>query len=532
MRIFFRLFGLLGVLARHGLGHLIRRPRGVDGPTRLRLLLEDAGGTWLKFGQVLSLQPDVLPRDYCNALFDLLDRVPPFELAEVERVFREELGRRPAEVFDDFDPVPLASASIGQVHVASLGGRHLAVKVQRPDVDRSFQADLRLMLALESLITRLRLSRFYWLRRAISEFVDWTREELDYRTEARFMAALGYNARGNPREAIPGLLRELTTSRVLVADLLEGPVLVDYLRAIEAGGGAAFEIEYLGRDFDRDELARNIVRNFVSDAFHHGLFHADLHPANLLILDNNVVGYVDFGITGSLSSFARRNLVALTLALARADLDAMMRHYLRLATMTDESDVAACRRGLADLIASWFDLDRDRPVLRTSFTRIMLDMLALGRRTELVPAPDTIRYLRSVITAEGLIARFAPEFDVGGYLEQVCEDELRELEWHDWLSPATLSESAVSGVRMISRAPAAIADRLRRDDGAGSMNDEPEDGDEGRHVLQWGLVTLGCAAVVLLGGSEPTLGVNLFTAGLASSAAAATMFLRTVRQIR
>ena len=98
MRIFIRLFGLLGVLVRHGLGHLFRRPRGIDGPTRLRLLLEDAGGTWLKFGQVLSLQPDVLPREYCNALFDLLDRVPPFDFAEVEKVFREELGRQPTEV--------------------------------------------------------------------------------------------------------------------------------------------------------------------------------------------------------------------------------------------------------------------------------------------------------------------------------------------------------------------------------------------------------------------------------------------------
>lgn len=532
MRILLRLLDLMAVAVRHGLGHVFRLPRGIDGPTRLRLLLEDAGGTWLKFGQVLSLQPDVLPREYCNALFDLLDRVPPFELAAVERVFREELGRRPAEVFDEFDPIPLASASIGQVHVARLGDRKLAVKVQRPDVDRSFEADLRLMVALQTLITRLRIKRFYWLKRAISEFVEWTHEELDYRTESRFMAALGHNARDNRREAIPNLLGELSTPRVLVADLLEGPVLVDYLRAIEAGRREAFERDRLDADFDREELARNIVRNFVSDAFHHGLFHADLHPANLLILDDNVVGYVDFGITGSLSSFARRNLVALTLALARADLDAMMRHYLRLATETDESDIAACKDGLRDLLGVWFDLDRDHPVLLTSFTRIMLDMLSLGRRTELVPAPDTIRYLRSVITAEGLIARFAPDFDVGSYLEQVCEDELREQEWSDWLSPATMAEWAAGGLRFLALAPSALADRLRPSDEDIPTHDNSDGGDDSRQVLQWGLLTLGAAAAAVFGGGEPTLGVNLFTAGVVSSAAAATMFLRTVRHIR
>lgn len=532
MRVLLRLLGLLVVLVRHGLGHLFRRPRGADGPIRLRMLLEDAGGTWIKFGQVLSLQPDALPRAYCNALFDLLDRVPPVELAEVERVFREELDRGPNEVFDDFDPIPLASASIGQVHVAQLDGRRLAVKVQRPDADRSFEADLQLMLALERFITALRISRFYWLRRAINEFVDWTREELDYRTEARFMAALGHNAKTNPREAIPGLWGELSTSRVLVAELLEGPVLVDYLRAIEAGRGTVFESEDLGSGFDREQFAKNIVRNFVSDAFHHGLFHADLHPANLLILDNNVVGYVDFGITGSLSSFARRNLVALTLALARADLDAMMRHYLRLTTVTDASDVAGYRSGLADLLVSWYDVDLDQPVLRTSFTRIMLDMLALGRRTELVPGPDTIRYLRSVITAEGLIARFAPDFDVGEYLERICEDELRRREWSDWLSPATLAEWAAGGMQLFSLAPTAIADRLFREDEEEATDHEREHQNEDRLALQWGLATLIFASVAVFGGGEPTLGVNLFSAGLAATLAAATMFLHTVRRTR
>lgn len=531
MRIAIRLLALLTVLFKHTFGHLFRLPRGVDGPIRLRLALEDAGGTWLKFGQVLSLQPDVLPREYCNALFDLLDRVPPFEFTEVARVIRHELGVGPAEVFDHFDPVPLASASIGQVHIASLDGRPLAVKVQRPDIGQSFEADLRLMLALKRVINALRIKRLYWLRQAIDEFVEWTREELDYRTEARFMAALGHHAKDNPSEAIPELNRELSTSRVLTADLLEGPVLVDYLRAIEAGARTAFEAKHLGDDFDREEFAKAIVRNFVRDAFHHGLFHADLHPANLLILDDHVVGYVDFGITGSLSAFARKNLVALTLALARADLDAMMRHYLRLTTVTKKSDATAFRRELSDLLETWFDVDRERPALRTSFTRIMLDMLTLGRRTDLVPGPDTIRYLRSVITAEGLIGRFAPEFDVSAYLEQVCEDELRRQEWSQWFSPATLAEWTAGGAQLFGMVPSALAESLRREEATTPADNKETRADDDRLALQWGVISVVTAMVAVLGGS-PALGVNLFTAGLAASFAAATMFIRTVRRTR
>jgi hypothetical protein len=159
-------------------------------------------------------------------------------------------------------------------------------------------------------------------------------------------------------------------------------------------------------------------------------------------------------------------------------------------------------------------------------------MLALGRRTELVPAPDTIRYLRSVITAEGLIARFAPDFDVGAYLEQVCEDELREQEWSDWFSPATMAEWAAGAAKLLGLAPSALANRLRPSDENRPTNNTSDGGNDAREVLQWGLLTLGAAAAAVFGGGEITLGVNLFTAGAVSSAAAATMFLRTVRHIR
>jgi ubiquinone biosynthesis protein len=493
------------------------------------LVLEDVGGTWLKFGQVLSLQPDILPRAYCIALFDLLDRVPPFDLAEVEKTFRREHGRPTAKIFDEFETVPMASASIGQVHRARLGDRRLAVKIQRPDIARNFEPDLKLMRTMVAIITTLRIRRLYWLRRAITEFIEWTREELDYRYEARFMEALGHNSRDSESARVPQLVRELSTRRILVAELLDGPVLVDYLRAIEAGEREAFEADLEPRGFDRERLAENIIRNFVSDAFHHGLFHADLHPANLLILDDGVVGYVDFGITGSLSAYSRRKLVALTLALSTADPSEITRHYLCVATVTDDSDVPAYRRQLADLLEEWFETDRERPVLRVSYTRMMLDMLHLARRTDVVPTPDMMRYLRSVITADGLIARFAPTFDVSSYLQDVCEEYLRRQEWRDWLSPATMAEWAAGSSRLLVAAPTTIVGLLRRDRASTGSDDEPPE-DDNRRALLWGLTALVAAVVAAVGGGEADLGINLFTAGLTTTVAAATMFLRALQR--
>src|SRR5262245_50904024 len=221
-----RLLHLVGVLFRHALAHALgarlerwprlqrRLPAGdLSGPERLRAVIEDLGGTFIKFGQMLALQPDILSLEYCNALYNLLDRVTRFEYAEVERIFREELGRAPDETFDSFDRRPLATASIGQVHVAWLNGRKLAVKVQRPSVEQDFAGDIRLMATMLALIKRLRLRPLYWMLEPMGEFVAWTREELDYRCEARYLDRMRRNARDSAYERVPEVLLEYTTRR-------------------------------------------------------------------------------------------------------------------------------------------------------------------------------------------------------------------------------------------------------------------------------------------------------------------------------
>src|SRR5262245_8542208 len=218
-----RLIYVAAVVVRHAAAHsasrILRRvPRiaarlslePISGPVRLRTLLEELGGSFIKLGQMLALQPDILSLEYCDALTALLDRVTPFEYEHVRRTFEEELGRPPEALFDSFEQEPLATASVGQVHVATLGGRKLAVKVQRPNVHRDFAGDIRLMTLMLAAIRRLHLASFYWLLGPIEEFVAWTDEELDYRIEARYMQRLRSNAAGRDAERIPEVLWQYT----------------------------------------------------------------------------------------------------------------------------------------------------------------------------------------------------------------------------------------------------------------------------------------------------------------------------------
>ena len=204
-----RLAHITFVITKHGLAHALgllwARQGGVrpSGPDRLRIALEELGGSFIKFGQMLALQPDILSLEYCNGLFDLLDRITPFDYTDVEQIFLTETGKTPLEIFDSFEPAPIATASIGQVHVAYLNGRKVAVKVQRPSVETDFAGDIRLMAFAITVIRRMHLRSLYWMLEPTGEFLRWTREELDYRYEARYMERLRRNAINNPHERVP-----------------------------------------------------------------------------------------------------------------------------------------------------------------------------------------------------------------------------------------------------------------------------------------------------------------------------------------
>jgi ubiquinone biosynthesis protein len=545
-----RLIYIVTVIIRHAVAQsvcvlLTRWPRlafrakfvRISGPERLRRFFEDLGGTFIKFGQMLALQPDILSLDYCNELFDLLDRCAPFDYAEVERIFIEDTGKAPSEIFESCEKQPLATASIGQVHVGYLGGRKVAIKVQRPSVDTDFAGDIRLMVATIRLIKRLHLRFIYWMIEPISEFVAWTREELDYRCEARYVEQLRSNARNNRNERVPEVFWEYTTRRILVTDFCEGDTVLAYLRAIENNDELMFH-RLKSSGFDAHQVARHIIDNFLGDAFQHGIFHADLHPANLLILPGNVVGYVDFGITGVISGYSRQNLVALTLAYTRGDLDGMCEAFFKVSAIDRDSDMQRFRNELKRLADGWYEMSGKRRRLRKNFTLVMLDMLRLSRATSIWPERDVIKYIRSSIAIDGLITRFAPGFDVGRHLEAVCDSYLKWQVRKSLFAYNTLVGWATSSEHMMRDGAFRIAAFLRRiakgempvSGGVGGASTRGDQALQQRTVLL-GATVFVVALIITLTREPARLGVNLFTAQVVVIASAAMMLLRTIRKL-
>jgi len=292
-----RLSEIAQVAVRHGFGYAVdgRKSAGsaAEGTARgrhLREMLDELGPTFVKFGQLLSTRPDVVPPDIIAELRSLQDDVRPFSYDEVAKTIEEELGQPVERLFTDFDPQPLAAASIGQVHRATLpNGRRVVVKVQRPNAPRQIEADLSLMYQAARLIKeRIRALDFIDANQIVDEFARSIRQELDYRLEARNADAFHKDFAGHPHVAVPRVYWTYTRSRVLTLEYLEGVQLAD--------------LEFDAWSLDqRRHLAYLIAETWMTMIFRNGFFHGDPHPANILILSPERIGLVDFGLAGKLT---------------------------------------------------------------------------------------------------------------------------------------------------------------------------------------------------------------------------------------
>src|SRR2546421_2229263 len=304
-----RLSEIAQVMVRHGFGYFLEAHKltdllpgrsaearlaaaSEDGTSargqHLRELLDELGPTFVKFGQLLSTRPDVVPPDIIVELRSLQDDVRPFPFEHAERVIEEDLGNSLERLFLDFDPMPVAAASIGQVHRATLpNGRKVAVKVQRPDAVRQIEADLVLLYQAAKLVReRVRALDFVDARALVDEFARQIRQELDYRLEGRNAQTFHRNFAGDPHVHVPKVYWTYTRTRVLTLEWLQGTQLADVDRL-------PLSLE------ERRDLAHRIAEAWMAMIFRHGFFHGDPHPANILVLEEaGTIGLVDFGAVG------------------------------------------------------------------------------------------------------------------------------------------------------------------------------------------------------------------------------------------
>jgi len=407
---------------------LYRKMRGhpTRGPELVRQVFEGLGGSFIKFGQILSLQIDTLPREYCDALLALLDRVPPFSRDKVEQVFLDTLRASPLDIYQHFDYDPVASASIGQVHRAKLNdGSSAAVKVQRPGIRAVFERDNLLLRIGVRIVFFFRIRSLYFMRDPVRELSTWTLDELDYRREAAYAKLLGDNAAQTPTEKVPRIYWDLCSERILTMEYLEGPSVASYLRMLESDDH--MKLNFLkSKGFVPSVFSSNVISNFLSDAFRFGLFHADLHPANLLILPNNVVGYVDFGIVATLTPEARRKQIELTLAYASGNPEAIYEGFISICMIGHDADLPGIRRRIEEFAHEWYAEPAvgGRVQFRVSVTRTMMDLLSIARRYGVLVDREMIKYIRSTVLADGLVSRLAPGVDLASVLRVVVEDYL------------------------------------------------------------------------------------------------------------
>jgi ubiquinone biosynthesis protein len=376
----------------------------------------------------MSLQVDLLPKRYCDALLSLLDKVPTCSREEIVQVFVSEFGGPPEELYAEFDFNAVGSASIGQVHRARLlEGSRVAVKVRRPGVLETFHRDFLLLQGLVWVILLLRLRTLYFVRDLVREMITWTRDELDYRREASHCDMLRRNAADSSTERIPKIFWHLTTSRVVTMEFLQGTSVSEYLRMQENKDDTGLaELRQIG--FDPKIFCDNVITNFLRDAFKYGVFHADLHPANLLILPNNVVGYVDFGIVAKLTQEARHKQIELTLAYSAGDPDMIYRQFLNICTLTPEADPEGLRDEINRMARTWFEEPAvdGKARFRVSVTVTFLDLLMAARAYGALVDGEMVKYIRSTVVANGVVSRLAPELDMAKTLRDVVEDYLIE----------------------------------------------------------------------------------------------------------
>lgn len=378
-------------------------------PRRLRLAFEELGGAWLKLGQALALRFDLLPKAYCYELFGLLYDVEPTPYADIRELIKEELSDYPEHLFASFDERPFASASIGQVYRAVLHtGEKVAVKVQHPEVANVTRADISLIYMIAAVLNAVHAVPKGLTRNVIAEFSRWTDEELDYRVEAKHAERLGENAAEDPLEKVPTVYRDLSSARVLTMEYIEGIPLIKVYEAVKRGD-ENYVAEFRAAGHDLNRIARNIASNALNQIYQDGYFHADLHPANLFVLDDDTVAYVDFGIVGELTEPTRRSLIRYAIHLYRGRVERAADELFRWFKPSETTDERVARQDLVSAIDTYL---AERGAHTKTSKESLLDVLDVLRRHRLEISTEIAMYLKALITVATVAEALAPVSEV------------------------------------------------------------------------------------------------------------------------
>ncbi|KHO45488.1 MAG: ubiquinone biosynthesis protein [archaeon GW2011_AR3] len=364
-------------------------------PMRVVRIVEQLGGGFIKLGQLLSIRPDLVPLEYANAFTTLQDHVPAFPYTKVKQIVETELHGTLKELFMSFDPMPIAAASIGQVHLAKLkNGKRVAVKVQRPDIERIFRSDIDIMYLFVHLMQKYHDQNVVDPKEIVEEFEDYTLKELNYVNEAKNIDAFHVKLKDSTSAKVPKVYWDMTTEKVLTMEYLEGRKLSELIKSKKM--------------LNRKLIARNIVDSILNQVFVNGVFHADPHPGNILVTPNYTIAWLDFGIVGYFDDELREKVTDLFIASIQGDTDALATSLLSLGALDEGVDMEIFKADLKKNMERFYSI----PVKEIRLGDLFEEIISLSKKHGLKLPKNFVLLGKTIITTQGVAAELDPDFNL------------------------------------------------------------------------------------------------------------------------
>jgi len=409
---------ILTVLFKHGFGNIVERLKidqyieiglqmiskkrrdpdeRLTMAVRVRMALEELGPTYIKFGQVLSTRPDLISLEFVKELSKLQDEVPPFAFIKVKEIIEAEFNAPVSEIFETLDETPLASASIGQVHIGRLkDGEKVAVKIQRPHIRKTIEVDLEIMLHLATLMERhIEEIALHRPVKIVEEFAKTLEKEIDYAIEATNMELISRHFLDDPAIYVPKVFHSATTSRILTTEIIQGIKISETDDLDQAG---------LDRKIITDRGANIILKQI----FELGFFHADPHPGNIFVLPDNVICLIDFGMVGRVDRKTREIFVDLIDGVVQRNEAKATQALLRLTIWEEEPQVPDLEKEVADFMIHHLY----KPLKDIEINKLLQNVLEIASRYRLRLPPEIFLMMKAVATVDGVARRLDPDFDI------------------------------------------------------------------------------------------------------------------------
>ena len=364
---------------------------------RVRMLLESLGPTFTKLGQMASTRPDILPPDIVSELEKLQSDTRPLEFDTVKTSIETSLGAKLEEIFLEFDEIPIGSASIGQVHSATLKtGQRVAVKVQRPNIERTIRNDLEILNHIATLADhRLEIGTHFQVTTIIEEFSKAIIDELDYTVEARNQDKIRKQFLEADNVKVPEVMWELTTKDVLIMEFIDGISIGDHERLRQ-------------ENYDVTELADTLTKALFHQILIEGFFHGDPHPGNIKVLPDETIAFIDFGMVGRLGQDMKGHFGFLVISLMRQDVEGVVRAITKMGVLPDTVNLSVLRKDAEQLKDKYYEI----PLSQMNLGEAVQELFNIAHKHKIIFPSDFTILGKTILTMETIVTRLDPEFSI------------------------------------------------------------------------------------------------------------------------